>query len=77
MKQRPDWARANSGTVWGRVFRAEGTENAKSWEGNRLGVAKEQKGPTEAEAQPASGKEDSLGRGDGSGLELSQVVRKH
>lgn len=50
VKQRPDWSRANSGKVWGRVFWAEGTENAKPWEGNQLGVAKEQKEPTEAEA---------------------------
>lgn len=77
MKQRPDWSRTNSGKVWGRVFWAEGTENAKPWEGNQLGVAKEQKEPTEAQAEPESGKEDSLGRGDGSGLELSPVVRKH
>lgn len=69
MQQRPEWSGTSHGKVWGRVFWAEETEDAKSWEGNKLGIAKEQKEPTEPNAEPGlGGGGRGLGRGDGSGL---------
>ena len=55
VQQRPEWSGTSHGKVWGRVFWAEGTEDAKSWEGNKLGIAKEQKEPTDPNAEPGLG----------------------
>lgn len=49
-----------------------GQKNGQSREEHKLGVAKEQKEHIEADAETELGK-DTLRKGDGSGLEFSQV----
>lgn len=55
-----------------RVFWPNGIKNGQSREEHKLGVAKEQKEHIEADAETELGK-DTLRKGDGSGLEFSQV----
>lgn len=45
-------AGSSRGKVWGTGLWAEGTQKAKSWEGNKLGIVREQQEPTEADAEP-------------------------
>ena len=54
-----------------------GTEDAKSREGDKLGIAKEQKEATEASWEPGLREGESPERGDGWRQELSPCVARH
>lgn len=54
-----------------------GTEDAKSWEGDKLGIAKEQKEATKASWEPGLREGQSPERGDGWRQEFSPCVPRH